>query len=72
MKIAPPEAPTTGYLFGKGLYFTDCCSKAAYYCGASKKNPDGLLLLSEVALGVQHNVFKPKQFTAPPIYCHSV
>jgi poly [ADP-ribose] polymerase len=23
LKIAPPEAPTTGYMFGKGIYFAD-------------------------------------------------
>lgn len=60
LKIAPPEAPTTGYLFGKGLYFTDCVSKAATYCHANKKNPEGLLVLSEVALGTASAVYKPK------------
>jgi poly [ADP-ribose] polymerase len=66
LKIAPPEAPSTGYLFGKGLYFTDCCSKAASYCRASDKNPEGILVLSEVALGVSHNIYRPKQFLCPP------
>lgn len=23
LRIAPPEAPSTGYLFGKGVYFAD-------------------------------------------------
>jgi len=23
LKIAPPEAPSTGYMFGKGVYFAD-------------------------------------------------
>ena len=23
LRIAPPEAPTTGYMFGKGVYFAD-------------------------------------------------
>jgi len=72
LKIAPPEAPTTGYLFGKGIYLTDCSSKAATYCHASKKNTEGLLILTETALGTQHVVHKPKQFIAPPTYCHSV
>ncbi len=25
--IAPPEAPVTGYMFGKGLYFADMVTK---------------------------------------------
>jgi len=51
LRIAPEEAPATGYLFGKGLYFTDAASKAATYCRATARNKTGLLLLSEVALG---------------------
>merc|ERR1740129_1509098 len=26
LRIAPPEAPVTGYMFGKGLYFSNCVS----------------------------------------------
>jgi poly [ADP-ribose] polymerase len=32
LRIAPPTAPSTGYMFGKGIYFADCCSKSANYC----------------------------------------
>ena len=32
LKIAPPEAPSTGYMFGKGIYFADMSSKSANYC----------------------------------------
>jgi len=49
--IAPPEAPSTGYMFGKGLYFADCVSKSANYCRASATQPRALLLLCEVACG---------------------
>uniref|UniRef100_A0A9J8AWR8 Poly [ADP-ribose] polymerase n=1 Tax=Cyprinus carpio carpio TaxID=630221 RepID=A0A9J8AWR8_CYPCA len=51
LRVAPPEAPVTGYMFGKGVYFADMSSKSANYCFASQKNNQGLLLLSEVALG---------------------
>ncbi|XP_032296678.1 poly [ADP-ribose] polymerase [Drosophila virilis] len=51
LKIAPPEAPPTGYMFGKGIYFADMVSKSANYCCTSQQNSTGLLLLSEVALG---------------------
>lgn len=45
LRVAPPEAPITGYMFGKGIYFADIASKSAQYCQASKNNPVGCLLL---------------------------
>jgi len=51
LRIAPPEAPVTGYMFGKGIYFADMVSKSANYCSTSKRNNTGLLLLCDVALG---------------------
>jgi poly [ADP-ribose] polymerase len=32
LKIAPPDVPVSGYLFGKGLYFADMIAKSAGYC----------------------------------------
>lgn len=51
LRIAPPEAPVTGYMFGKGIYFADMVSKSANYCCADSVNSTGLMLLCEVALG---------------------
>jgi len=51
MRIAPPEAPVTGYMFGKGVYFADMVTKSGNYCFASRENNIGLMLLCEVALG---------------------
>lgn len=51
LRVAPPEAPVTGYMFGKGIYFADMSSKSANYCFGNQRNNTGLLLLSEVALG---------------------
>lgn len=51
LRVAPPEAPVTGYMFGKGIYFADMSSKSANYCFATQSNHVGLLLLCEVALG---------------------
>jgi len=51
LRIAPPEAPVTGYMFGKGVYFADIVSKSANYCRTSRSEPIGLMLLCEVALG---------------------
>ncbi|KAG0303507.1 Poly [ADP-ribose] polymerase 2 [Dissophora globulifera] len=51
LRIAPPEAPVTGYMFDKGAYFADCVSKSANYCFTDRHNDTGLMLLCEVALG---------------------
>ncbi|CAF3086119.1 unnamed protein product [Rotaria sp. Silwood2] len=57
LRIAPPEAPVTGYMFGKGLYFADMSSKSANYCYPTPSNNTGLVLLTEVALGKCHELF---------------
>jgi poly [ADP-ribose] polymerase len=59
LRIAPPEAPCTGYMFGKGVYFADSCSKSANYCHTSASSPEGLMLLCEAALGTTKD------------YCHA-
>lgn len=51
LRIAPPEAPVSGYMFGKGVYFADMVSKSANYCFTNKTNNIGVLLLCDVALG---------------------
>ena len=51
LRIAPPEAPVTGYMFGKGVYFADSASKSANYTHSTKAQPFGVLALCEVALG---------------------
>jgi len=48
------------FQFGKGIYFADLVSKSAQYCYTCKKNPVGLMLLSEVALGEIHELTKAK------------
>lgn len=71
LRIAPPEAPATGYMFGKGVYFADLVSKSAQYCFTDKKNPIGLMLLSEVALGNIYELKKAKYMDKPPEGKHS-
>lgn len=66
LKIAPPEAPCTGYMFGKGIYFADMVSKSANYCFTSPTQPTGLMLLSEVALGDMHELTKASFVTKVP------
>ncbi|KAB2602252.1 poly [ADP-ribose] polymerase 1-like [Pyrus ussuriensis x Pyrus communis] len=71
LRIAPPEAPATGYMFGKGIYFADLVSKSAQYCYTDKKNPVGLMLLSEVALGEVYELKKAAYMDKPPKGKHS-
>ncbi|KAL4069316.1 poly polymerase catalytic domain-containing protein [Scleroderma citrinum] len=49
LRIAPPEAPVSGYMFGKGVYFADIL-QSANYCHAYLSNNVGILLLCEVAV----------------------
>jgi poly [ADP-ribose] polymerase len=51
LRIAPPEAPVSGYMFGKGIYLADMSSKSAGYCASYASNGHALLLLCEAELG---------------------
>jgi len=51
MRIAPPEAPKTGYNYGKGVYFADLASKSCSYCCPYLSGGVGIFVLCEVALG---------------------
>lgn len=72
LKIAPPEAPVTGYMFGKGIYFADMVSKSANYCCTSSQNSTGLMLLCEVALGDMKEYNQAHYVTQLPKDKHSV
>jgi poly [ADP-ribose] polymerase len=51
LRIAPPEAPCSGYAFGKGVYLADFAGKSApYSCPHLSKN-EVLLIMCEAALG---------------------
>jgi len=55
LRIAPPEAPLSGYMYGKGIYFADMFEKSYGYCRPSTSDNDCLMLLCEVALGKMNN-----------------
>ena len=59
MRIAPPEAPKTGYNFGKGVYFADFAGKSAPYCCPYLSNNVGIFVLCEVALGKPRELLHP-------------
>ena len=58
LKIAPPEAPHTGFMFGKGVYTADCFSKSAQYCFTSETGKTGLMVLCEVGLGKSNELMQ--------------
>ena len=69
LRIAPPEAPATGYNFGKGIYFADMASKSYSYTRDystreyenGKDSKDfGMMLLCEVALGETKKIYQPE------------
>jgi poly [ADP-ribose] polymerase len=62
LRIAPPEAPCTGYMFGKGVYFADCVTKSANYCHSST---DGIMMLCETALGNTFDCTSAKYMDKP-------
>ncbi|XP_038047799.1 poly [ADP-ribose] polymerase 1-like [Patiria miniata] len=70
LRIAPPEAPKTGYMFGKGVYFADMVSKSANYC-TTGVNSTGLMLLCEVAVGNMHELKESSYITQLPADKHS-
>ena len=49
LRIAPSEVPSSGYLYGKGVYFADMSQKSSCYC--YPVNNIALILLGEVSLG---------------------
>ena len=48
LRIAPQEAPATGYMFGKGVYLADTFAKSAAY---TQGHDTQLMFLCEAALG---------------------
>ena len=51
LRIAPPEAPVSGYLFGKGIYLADMAEKSIHYC-RSYGSDTALILLIQVIFNI--------------------
>jgi len=73
LRIAPPEAPCSGYAFGKGIYFADMCKKSLNYTSvqtgyiySSVNLKHGFLLLCEVALGNIYETHNIQYMEKPP------
>jgi poly [ADP-ribose] polymerase len=64
LRIAPPEAPVSGYMFGKGIYLADMSSKSANYCCAYNSGGHALLLLCEAELGRPMHELTDASYTA--------
>lgn len=66
LRIAPPEAPASGYMFGKAIYLSDLIEKSAPYCVPDPETGIGLLVLCDTALGEPLPLSKPEYITALP------
>ena len=68
MRIAPPEAPCSGYNFGKGVYFADLAGKSCHYSRPGLSDGIGLFVACEVALGKTQEFLSPSYnaATLPP------
>ena len=64
LRIAPPEAPVSGYMFGKGIYLADMSSKSANYCCSYNSGGHALLLLCEAELGQPMHELTNASYTA--------
>ena len=72
MRIAPPEAPRSGFLFGKGVYFADMIGKSFPYCRPQISGGVGTFVLCEVALGKMRPLSRPDcNADRLPAGCHS-
>ena len=74
LRVAPPEAPKTGYMFGKGVYFADMLQKSYNYCNDYNAGAEGskFMLLCEVAVGKSHKLTHAKYIEEPPEGCDSI
>lgn len=66
MRIAPPEAPSTGYAFGKGVYCADQVKKSVNYSCYHMSNNIATLLLLELACGDQYETKNWGSFKSLP------
>lgn len=64
LRIAPPEAPVSGYMFGKGIYLADMSSKSANYCCSYISGGEALLLLCDAELGQPMQELTDASYTA--------
>jgi len=64
LRIAPPEAPASGYRFGKGIYFADIMSLSSRYCRTTGSD-DFCMLLGDVALGKTADLYKDQYMEKP-------
>lgn len=72
LRIAPPEAPVSGYLFGKGIYLADMAEKSIHYC-RSHGSDTALILLIEVIFNViLGRYWRSKRFAEFIIQCKGI
>lgn len=58
LRIAPPEAPASGYRFGKGIYLADMFSKSYSYCASWGSSGTFCIMVCEGALGTPNELLR--------------
>ncbi|KAJ3087259.1 hypothetical protein HK102_011472 [Quaeritorhiza haematococci] len=74
LRVAPIEAPVSGYMFGKGVYFADMFAKSINYATSdfgNRTDSYACLLLCEVALGDMYEQENAEYMERAPNNCHS-
>ena len=66
LRIAPPEAPVSGYNYGKGIYFADIFGKSANYCRSDTSKGQILIMLVEVAVIADTQPLRTESTSSPP------
>jgi len=67
LRIAPASVPSTGYMFGKGIYLADKSTKSAQYAFRSdNKRDDAYLYVLDSALGRIYEALRAHHYTSPP------
>ncbi|CAG9315884.1 unnamed protein product [Blepharisma stoltei] len=58
LRIAPPEVPNMGWMFGKGVYFADMFMKSLGYAHSEAGDTSFFMLLCEVVLGKTYDRYQ--------------
>jgi len=69
LKIAPPEAPASGYMFGKGIYAANSFAKSVNYCDSH--TDEHLMFVCEMCIGETYNCTDAEPITKLPGDKHS-
>jgi len=65
LKIAPPDVPIAGAMFGRGIYFADCFAKSLGYTRYEGSMNIATFVLCQVALGEMNELVQSEYMEKP-------